>query len=218
LALCLIRIQWFAWRWAVHKYGFFLIFSKKSKIESNYLCLWRVLSKDDADSVSGYGFELTFRLRKAPEMNNSVHEIPLWPCKLMQYLAKYVFKTGTQFHAGHHVPFGHILPNLYSATGDTLIHDLMITNDRQLKPFRTHLGSVEFLQVQEKWKIWLKTRIVLFSLSVVLKRNSKQHKNVMLHKSLIYLVQIESKINEFFLSSDSSILTIFYFLGQADRY
>lgn len=107
----------------------------------------KVLSKDDVEGISGYGFELTFRLRKAPENSNSVHEIPLWPCKLMQYLAKYVFKTGTQFHAGHHVPFGHVLPNLYSTTGDTLIHDLMVTNDRQLKPFRTNLGSVEFLQL-----------------------------------------------------------------------
>lgn len=68
----------------------------------------------------------------------------------MQYLAKYVFKTGTQFHAGHHVPFGHVLPNLYSTTGDTLIHDLMVTNDRQLKPFRTNLGSVDFLQVKKE--------------------------------------------------------------------
>jgi hypothetical protein len=65
----------------------------------------------------------------------------------MQYLAKYVFKTGTQFHTGHHIPFGHVLPNLYSSNGTTQIHDLLITNDRQLKSFRTNLGSVEFLQV-----------------------------------------------------------------------
>jgi hypothetical protein len=104
-------------------------------------------SKDETEPISGYGFELTFRLRKSPENSNSVQDIPLWPCKLLQYLAKYVFKTGTQFHAGHHIPFGHILPNLYSSNGDTRIHDLLITNDRQLKPFRTNLGSVEFLQL-----------------------------------------------------------------------
>ncbi|CAF0743281.1 unnamed protein product [Adineta steineri] len=107
----------------------------------------KVASKDDPDSTSGYGFELTFRLRKAPENSNSVQEIPLWPCKLLQYLAKYVFKTGTQFRAGHHIPFGHVLPNLYSSDGNTHIHDLLITNDRQLKSFRTNLGSVEFLQL-----------------------------------------------------------------------
>ncbi|CAF4876937.1 unnamed protein product [Rotaria sp. Silwood1] len=107
----------------------------------------KVPSKDEINPISGYGFELTFRLRKPPEISNSVQDIPLWPCKLLQYLAKYVFKTGTQFHAGHHIPFGHVLPNLYSSNGDTRIHDLLITNDRQLKSFRTNLGSVEFLQL-----------------------------------------------------------------------
>ncbi len=109
----------------------------------------RLPSKDETDPISGYGFELTFRLRKAPENSNSVQDIPLWPCKLMQYLAKYVFKTGTQFHAGHHIPFGHVLPNLCTSPGDTRIHDLLIINDRQLKSFRTNLGSVEFLQVYQ---------------------------------------------------------------------
>jgi hypothetical protein len=102
----------------------------------------------------------------------------------MQYLAKYVFKTGTQFHAGHHIPFGHVLPNLYSSNGTTQIHDLLITNDRQLKSFRTNLGSVEFLQVK---KFFILIKILIFvldliSLLVVLKLNLKQHKNVTLHR------------------------------------
>ncbi len=118
--------------------------------------IFRLPSKDETEPISGYGFELTFRLRKSPENSNSVQDIPLWPCKLLQYLAKYVFKTGTQFHAGHHIPFGHILPNLYSSNGDTRIHDLLITNDRQLKPFRTNLGSVEFLQVNQKKNIFFR--------------------------------------------------------------
>ena len=121
---------------------------EKGSEHTSILKLSRLSSKDDQHSISGYGFELTFRLRKAPENSNSSQDIPLWPCKLLQYLAKYVFKTGTQFHAGHHIPFGHVLPNLYSPDGDTRIHDLLITNDRELKSFRTNLGSVEFLQVQ----------------------------------------------------------------------
>ena len=154
---------------------------------------FRVPSKNEPDSISGYGFELTFRLRKAPENTNSVHEIPLWPCKLMQYLAKYVFKTGTQFHAGHHIPFGHVLPNLYSSEGDTQIHDLLITDDRQLKSFRTNLGSVEFLQVSSLlFHTDFRCHCGDFSWSVVLKKNLRQHKNVMSLKSLIYSVQIES--------------------------
>lgn len=120
---------------------FFLLLFYEMKI-------FRTVSKDDPNSISGYGFELTFRLRKDPENSNSPQDIPLWPCKLLQYLAKYVFKTGSVFHPGHHIPFGHVLPDLYSTeSNSTLIHDLLIVYDRQLKPFRTNLGSVEFLQV-----------------------------------------------------------------------
>ena len=86
-------------------------------------------------------------MKKPSEIGNSTEDIPLWPCKLLQHLAKYIFKTGAQFHVGHHIPLGHILPNLYSTNDNTHIHDLLITNDRQLKSFRTNLGSVEFLQV-----------------------------------------------------------------------
>ncbi|CAF0936260.1 unnamed protein product [Adineta ricciae] len=107
----------------------------------------KVPAKDDPNPLSGYGFELTFRLKKAPENNNSVQEIPMWPCKLLQHLAKYVFKTGTQFHAGHHIPFGQTIHNFYPSTHDTLIRSLLITTDRQLQSFRTNLGSVEFLQL-----------------------------------------------------------------------
>ena len=120
---------------------------KFQSFEAFALRLLRVPAKDDPDPVSGYGFELTFRLKKAPENNNSVQEIPIWPCKLLQHLAKYVFKTGTQFHAGHHIPFGQTMHNFYPSTHDTLIRGLLITTDRQLQSFRTNLGSVEFLQV-----------------------------------------------------------------------
>jgi molybdopterin-guanine dinucleotide biosynthesis protein A len=109
--------------------------------------LSRIAPKNEPDSISGYGFELTFRLRKASETGSSSQDIPLWPCKVLQHLAKYIFQTGSRFHAGHHIPFGHILPSLYSSKVDTHIHDLLITNDRQLKSFHTELGSVEFLQV-----------------------------------------------------------------------
>ena len=140
---------------------------------------------------------MTFRLRKAPENGHSVQEIPLWPCKLMQYLAKYVFKTGTRFQTGHHIPFGHVLPSLYSSDDETLIHDLLITNDRQLKSFRTNLGSVEFLQVHFSFTIKISSSFEkCFSLLVVLRMNWKQHRNVMSVKSLIYSVLIESNIHE----------------------
>lgn len=39
---------------------------------------------------SGFGFELTFRLKKSSEETAP----PTWPANLMQSLAKYVFKSG----------------------------------------------------------------------------------------------------------------------------
>lgn len=47
------------------------------------------------DGLSGFGFELTFRLLK----DSSETSPPTWPARLMQSLAKYVFKTGiTLYH------------------------------------------------------------------------------------------------------------------------
>lgn len=46
--------------------------------------------KKSENDKSGFGFELTFRLkREAGELNP-----PAWPARLMQALAKYVFCTG----------------------------------------------------------------------------------------------------------------------------
>lgn len=46
------------------------------------------------DGLSGFGFELTFRLLK----DSSETSPPTWPARLMQSLAKYVFKTGITDH------------------------------------------------------------------------------------------------------------------------
>lgn len=50
----------------------------------------RVHDITGADSVSGFGFELTFRLKREPEETAP----PTWPATLMQSLAKYVFHSG----------------------------------------------------------------------------------------------------------------------------
>lgn len=42
------------------------------------------------DGPSGFGFELTFRLKREPGETNP----PTWPATLMQALARYVFQTG----------------------------------------------------------------------------------------------------------------------------
>ena len=44
----------------------------------------------DSEGPSGFGFELTFRLKREPEETNP----PTWPAALLQALAKYVFQSG----------------------------------------------------------------------------------------------------------------------------
>ncbi|XP_018645652.1 suppressor of fused, putative [Schistosoma mansoni] len=53
------------------------------------------------DGPSGFGFELTFRVkREAGEANP-----PTWPAHLLQSLARYVFYSQAQLMAGDHIPW-----------------------------------------------------------------------------------------------------------------
>ena len=58
--------------------------------------------QSDDPQESGFGFELSFRLAAAPEQDSS-SEPPLWPLDLLQNLARYVFRSGYVFEAGHHL-------------------------------------------------------------------------------------------------------------------
>lgn len=44
------------------------------------------------DGPSGFGFELTFRLKKQAGESSP----PSWPAELLQSLARYIFQTGVQ--------------------------------------------------------------------------------------------------------------------------
>ena len=46
---------------------------------------------------SGFGFELTFRLKKYED------EAPLWPISLLQNLARYAYRSGNGFDEGHYL-------------------------------------------------------------------------------------------------------------------
>ncbi|KAM7541255.1 hypothetical protein Aperf_G00000036242 [Anoplocephala perfoliata] len=54
-----------------------------------------------ADGPSGFGFELTFRLRREPGEKSP----PTWPAHLLQSLARYVFRSQAQFLPGDHIPW-----------------------------------------------------------------------------------------------------------------
>lgn len=50
----------------------------------------RVHEVSGIDGISGFGFELTFKLKREPGETAP----PTWPATLMQSLAKYVFQSG----------------------------------------------------------------------------------------------------------------------------
>lgn len=89
--------------------------------------------------LSGFGFELTFRLRKNPNDSSP----PPWPANILQSLAKYVFHTGNIICSGDHVSENKPLDN----NSDSKIQHMLMTDDPQLGTVFTPLGKVTFIQI-----------------------------------------------------------------------
>ncbi|KAJ8934096.1 hypothetical protein NQ318_004977 [Aromia moschata] len=98
----------------------------------------RVHDVSGPEGVSGFGFELTFRLRREPGET----EPPTWPATLMQSLAKYVFQSGNTLCSRDHVTWHCALDN-----SESRIQHMLMTTDIQLKTAHTPFGSVEFIQI-----------------------------------------------------------------------
>lgn len=92
----------------------------------------------DASTPSGFGFELTFRLKKEPDENSP----PTWPAAVMQALAKYVFQTGNILCSGDHVSWHCPLDN-----SESRIEHMLMTEDPQLGSTNTAFGVVTFVQI-----------------------------------------------------------------------
>lgn len=92
----------------------------------------------DITTPSGFGFELTFRLKKNSEQTSP----PSWPAAVMQALAKYVFQTENILCEGDHVSWHCPLD-----FGDSRIHHMLMTQDPQLKQTITPFGLVTFIQI-----------------------------------------------------------------------
>jgi suppressor of fused len=99
--------------------------------------LWE--KESDDPEVSGYGFELTFRLVHVSDDDDP----PGWPISFLQNLGRYVFKTGNCFGVGHSLP----LHGPICLGSPTLIHAAAFTADPQLPARDTPNGRVEFLQI-----------------------------------------------------------------------
>jgi len=96
--------------------------------------------KESEDSeVSGYGFELTFRLARAMDEE----EPPAWALNLLQNMGRYVFSSGNIFRAGDYLDAnGPICLN-----SDTKLKALSFIEDPELSAIETPNGRVEFLQM-----------------------------------------------------------------------
>ena len=93
----------------------------------------------DSGEKNGYGFELTFRLPRAPGEN----EPPAWALNFLQNLARYVFTTGNTFSAGDHMNCNGPI----AAETATKLHAMLFAADPELGRIETPHGSAEFLQV-----------------------------------------------------------------------
>ena len=75
------------------------------------------------DAPSGYGFELTFRLRREPGQQQP----PTWPASLLNSIAKYVFESENKLVAGDHVNWSKALDR-----GGSLLRHLLVVRDPQV--------------------------------------------------------------------------------------
>ncbi|CAG2121402.1 unnamed protein product, partial [Medioppia subpectinata] len=91
-----------------------------------------------SQTPSGFGFELTFRLKREPEETTA----PLWPAAVMQALAKYVFQSENLLCGGDHVSWHCSLDN-----SESRIQHMLMTEDPQLGQTLTPFGSVTFIQI-----------------------------------------------------------------------
>jgi hypothetical protein len=92
-------------------------------------------SKNEAES--GFGFELTFRLKRETD------EVPPWALNFLQNLARYVATSGNRFGPGHHLNANGPI----AAGVETLIEGVTFAIDPELGEIETPHGHVTFLQV-----------------------------------------------------------------------
>ena len=103
-----------------------------------HLRVYRALRKEsDISQESGYGFELTFRLKRGAE-----EQPPAWPVNLLQNLARYVFSTGNGFGPGHHMSCNGPI----ALDTDTKLTALGFRVDPELGELDTPNGHMRFLQ------------------------------------------------------------------------
>jgi len=77
--------------------------------------------KSSNAELSGWGFELSFRLKR----ESADTEPPLWPVMMLQNLARYVFKNNSPFDDEHYIAWGRPITSLVP----TKLVAMMFRND-----------------------------------------------------------------------------------------
>ena len=98
-----------------------------------------IYEKETEDKkISGFGFELTFRLN----YTEFSEKYPTWPINLLQNIAKVTFSKGMTFKEYQTLSSGPI-----RLEPTTEIKGIIFTLDPTLKKMETENGKVEFLQI-----------------------------------------------------------------------
>lgn len=87
---------------------------------------------------SGWGFELSFRLKRARDEK----EAPSWPVPMLQNLARYVFKNHRPFEDGHYIAWGRPI----TSHEPTRLEAMIFRNDPVLNAIETPNGRVSFIE------------------------------------------------------------------------
>jgi photosystem II stability/assembly factor-like uncharacterized protein/tetratricopeptide (TPR) repeat protein len=89
--------------------------------------------------VSGFGFELTLRLRRESDDDT----VPAWALNFLQNLGRYVFGTGNRFAAGHKMG----LNGPIALDHDTKLTAILFADDPELGEFVSQHGTARFIQI-----------------------------------------------------------------------
>ncbi|KAK4287394.1 hypothetical protein Pmani_039533 [Petrolisthes manimaculis] len=98
----------------------------------------RVHEQTGPGSPSGFGFELTMRLKR----EDGEKSPPTWPAAIMQALAKYVFQSESLLCVGDHVSWHCPLDN-----SESRVQHMLMGEDPQLGFVTTPNGPVQFVQI-----------------------------------------------------------------------
>ncbi len=128
--------------------GFSIFRSDKQAPHWHYVTygLTELYEKESPDEeFSGYGFEFTMRIPRAPgdDSEADLTDKLVWVMSLMQNLARYVFETGNCFDVGHHIDLNS--PILLESNSE--IRAVLFAEDAELAPVDGPFGQFQFLQL-----------------------------------------------------------------------